>query len=127
VLVQELAALKQRNIKPKYYLHHPTVQNPTRHDHLPEDAGARCSSLQLNMACRSSRTTAYADLIWNGTAAAGDPCDERQQQRHPRRLVLEVDRARVARRLHRGAPGLSSRARSGAQRPTAAPVRSSRW
>src|SRR5258705_499137 len=43
------------------------------------------------------------DLINGVLLARGDPCDEREQQRDPCRLVLEVDRARLARRLHRGA------------------------
>jgi len=59
--VQELAALKQRNIKPKYIYHHPDCADPTG-TIMRRSAGARCSSLQLNMGVPDLRDDCYADL-----------------------------------------------------------------
>ena len=124
-LAAELAALKQRNIRPKYIYTIPTVQNPTG-TIMPEHRRIELLKLSEEYGVPIFEDDCYADLVWRRTAAAGALCDEQDRRRHPRRLVLEVDRAGLAGRLHRRAAGRSSRAHL-RSRPTPAPARSSRW
>jgi len=65
VLAQELAALKQRNIKPKYIYTIPTVQNPTG-TIMPEARRRALLKLATEYAVPIFEDDCYADLIWDG-------------------------------------------------------------
>jgi 2-aminoadipate transaminase len=65
VLAQELAALKQRNIKPKYIYTIPTVQNPTG-TIMPEERRGALLTLATDYGVPIFEDDCYADLIWDG-------------------------------------------------------------
>jgi len=65
VLAQELAALKQRNIKPKYIYTIPTVQNPTG-TIMPEERRRALLKLAAEYGVPIFEDDCYADLIWDG-------------------------------------------------------------
>jgi 2-aminoadipate transaminase len=65
VLAQELAALKQRNIKPKYIYTIPTVQNPTG-TIMPEERRRALLTLATEYGVPIFEDDCYADLIWDG-------------------------------------------------------------
>jgi 2-aminoadipate transaminase len=65
VLAQELAALKQRNIKPKYIYTIPTVQNPTG-TIMPEERRRALLTLAAEYGVPVFEDDCYADLIWDG-------------------------------------------------------------
>src|SRR6267142_4852467 len=65
VLAQELAALKQRNIKPKYIYTIPTVQNPTG-TIMPEARRRALLKLATEYGVPIFEDDCYADLIWDG-------------------------------------------------------------
>jgi 2-aminoadipate transaminase len=65
ILAQELAALKQRNIKPKYIYTIPTVQNPTG-TIMPEERRHELLKLATEYAVPIFEDDCYADLIWDG-------------------------------------------------------------
>jgi 2-aminoadipate transaminase len=65
VLAQELAALKQRNIKPKYIYTIPTVQNPTG-TIMPEERRRALLTLANEYGVPIFEDDCYADLIWDG-------------------------------------------------------------
>ena len=106
-------------------LHDPDRAEPDRHD--PER-----STAQRHAAAR--RTIRRADLRGRllrrpdleRRAPARALRDEPERQRDPLRLVLQVDRAGAARRLHRGAVG-DHVAHARRSRSTQARARSSRW
>ena len=124
-LAAALDDLKRRGVRPKYIYTIPTVQNPTgtimsearRRELLRLAADARRADLRGRLLRRSHL---------GRPAAAGALRHEQARRRHPYRLVLQVDRAGAARRLHRRRVGRCSRACS-RSRPTPAPARSSRW
>ena len=124
-LASALDDLKRRGVRPKYIYTIPTVQNPTG-TILPEDR--RAELLKLARASRRAdlrgRLLRRPDL--GRQTAARALRHEPERQRHPHRLVLEVDRAGAARRLHRRALGHAV-AHARRSRPTPAPARSSRW
>jgi len=64
-LANELAALKQRNIKPKYIYTIPTVQNPTG-TIMPEDRRRELLRLAQDYGVPIFEDDCYADLIWDG-------------------------------------------------------------
>ncbi len=103
-LASTLADLKSRGIRPKYIYTIPTVQNPTG-SIMPESRRARVAAAvgRIWRADLRGRLLCRPGLV--GTAAAGDPRDEPEWRRDPYRLVLEIDRAGAARRLHRRALG----------------------
>src|SRR5262245_16470384 len=63
VLAQELAALKQRNIQPKYIYTIPTVQNPTG-TIMPEERRRALLKLATEYSVPIFEDDCYADLIW---------------------------------------------------------------
>jgi len=65
VLAQELAALEQRNIKPKYIYTIPTVQNPTG-TIMPEERRHALLKLAAEYGVPIFEDDCYADLIWDG-------------------------------------------------------------
>jgi len=65
VLAQELPALKQRNIKPKYIYTIPTVQNPTG-TIMPEERRHALIKLAADYGVPIFEDDCYADLIWDG-------------------------------------------------------------
>jgi 2-aminoadipate transaminase len=65
VLANELAALKQRNIKPKYIYTIPTVQNPTG-TIMPEERRRALLQLATEYGVPIFEDDCYADLIWDG-------------------------------------------------------------
>jgi 2-aminoadipate transaminase len=65
VLAQELAALRQRNIKPKYIYTIPTVQNPTG-TIMPEERRHALIKLAADYGVPIFEDDCYADLIWDG-------------------------------------------------------------
>ena len=93
-----------RGVRPKYIYTIPTVQNPTG-TILPE--ARRAEMLRLADAIRRAdlrgRLLCRPDLGRQAPARALR--DEQDRERDPHRLVLEVDRAGAARRLHRRALG----------------------
>ncbi len=99
-LAAALDDLKRRGVRPKYIYTIPTVQNPTgtilsearRHELLRLACRIRRADLRGRLLCRS-------DL--GRQTAAGAVRHEQRRRRHSYRLVLQVDRAGVARRLHR--------------------------
>ena len=125
-LAAALDDLKRARHAAEIHLHHPDRAESDRHDHDGGAARASCCGSRSDYGVPVFEDDCYADLIWDGRAPAGDLCHEQDRQRDPHRLVLEVDRAGAARRLHRRAPGTSCRARS-RSRPMPAPARSSRW
>ena len=96
--------LKRRGIRPKYIYTIPTVQNPTG-TILPEARRAEMLRLAEPHGVPIFEDDCYADLIWDGKRPPALYAMSETRQRHPHRLVLEVDRAGVARRLHRRAVG----------------------
>ena len=86
------------------YLHDPDRAEPDRHHHAGDaprrDAKAVAAIWRADFRGRLLRRP---DL--ERTAAARDLRDEQEQQRHPYRLVLQIDRAGAAGRLHRRALG----------------------
>ena len=124
-LAGALADLKRQGIRPKYIYTIPTVQNPTG-TILPESRRAEMLRLadRIRRADLRGRLLRRPDL--GPQAAARDLRHEQDGERHPHRLVLEVDRAGAARRLHRRAMG-DHVAHAGDSRPTPAPARWSRW
>ena len=124
-LATALDDLKRRGIRPKYIYTVPTVQNPTgtilsearRHDmlRLAEQHGVPIFE-----------DDCYSDLIWDGQRPPALHAHEPARRRHPYRLVLEIDRAGAARRLHRRRLEPASRA-CWRSRPMPAPARWSRW
>jgi 2-aminoadipate transaminase len=65
VLAQELAALKQHNIRPKYIYTIPTVQNPTG-TIMPEERRRALLKLAADYGVPIFEDDCYADLIWDG-------------------------------------------------------------
>src|SRR5262245_56976981 len=65
VLAQELKALKQRDIKPKYIYTIPTVQNPTG-TIMPEERRRALLTLAAEHGVPIFEDDCYADLIWDG-------------------------------------------------------------
>jgi 2-aminoadipate transaminase len=65
VLANELAALKQRNIRPKYIYTIPTVQNPTG-TIMPEQRRRALLQLAAEYGVPIFEDDCYADLIWDG-------------------------------------------------------------
>jgi 2-aminoadipate transaminase len=65
VLAQELTALKQRKIKPKYIYTIPTVQNPTG-TIMPEERRHALLKLAAEYGVPIFEDDCYADLIWDG-------------------------------------------------------------
>ena len=107
--------------KPKFIYTIPTVQNPTG-TIMPE---ARRVEM-LRLARRIRRADLRGRLLCRPDLGRPAPAralrHERRRRRHPYRLVLEVDRAGAARRLHRRAVGDACRA-CWRSRPTPAPAR----
>ena len=107
------------------HLHHPDRAEPDRHHHAggaprrtPEASQAIWrADLRGRLLCRP-------DL--GRQAPARDPCHEQERQRHPYRLVLQVDRAGVAGRLHRRALGAAV-ADAGAEDRRRLAARWNRW
>jgi len=64
-LANELAALKERNIKPKYIYTIPTVQNPTG-TIMPEERRRALIKLATEYGAPIFEDDCYADLIWDG-------------------------------------------------------------
>jgi 2-aminoadipate transaminase len=65
VLAQELVALKQRDVKPKYIYTIPTVQNPTG-TIMPEERRRALLKLAAEYGVPVFEDDCYADLIWDG-------------------------------------------------------------
>jgi 2-aminoadipate transaminase len=65
VLAQELAVLRQRNVKPKYIYTIPTVQNPTG-TIMPEERRRALLKLATEYGVPIFEDDCYADLIWDG-------------------------------------------------------------
>src|SRR5215813_6540990 len=65
ILANELAALKQRNIRPKYIYTIPTVQNPTG-TIMPEERRRALIKLATEYGVPIFEDDCYADLIWDG-------------------------------------------------------------
>jgi 2-aminoadipate transaminase len=65
VLVNELAALKHRNVRPKFIYTIPTVQNPTG-TIMPEERRRALLKLATEYAVPIFEDDCYADLIWDG-------------------------------------------------------------
>ena len=124
-LASALDDLKRRGVRPKYIYTIPTVQNPTG-TILSEARRHEMLRLAGEHGVPIFEDDCYADLIWDGQAAAGAPRDEQARRRHSYRLVLQIDRAGLARRLHRRRMGRCWRA-CWRSRPMPAPARSSRW
>ena len=103
-LAAALADLKSRGITPKYIYTIPTVQNPTG-TIMPEARRAELLKLAQQYGVPIFEDDCYADLIWDGKRPPAIIRDERERQRHPYRLVFQIDRAGAAGRLHRGALG----------------------
>ena len=103
-LAKALADLKAKGITPKYIYTIPTVQNPTG-TIMPESAPRRAfkTVAAIWRADLRGRLLRRPDL--GRKAPAGDLRDGQDRQRHPHRLVLEIDRAGAAGRLHRRALG----------------------
>ena len=103
-LAAALADCKARGVHPKMIYTIPTVQNPT---------GTILSEARRTRHAAARRTAWRADLRGRllrrpdleRRAPARALRDEPERQRDPLRLVLQVDRAGAARRLHRGAVG----------------------
>ena len=110
---------------PQIHLHHPDRAESDRHHHgraAPSRAAEAVGTIRR--ADLRGRLLRRPDL--GRPPPAGALRHEQARRRHPYRLVLQVDRAGAAGRLHRGAAGRSSRA-SCRSRPTPAPARWSRW
>ena len=103
-LAAALADLKGRRHPAEIHLHDPDRAEPDRHDH---DRGATRRAAEIVGGIRRAdlrgRLLCRPDL--GRPAPARALRHEQERQRHPYRLVLEVDRAGLARRLHRRALG----------------------
>ncbi len=99
-----LADLKRQGVRPKFIYTIPTVQNPTG-TILPEDRRVALLKLADAYGVPIVEDDCYADLIWSGERPPALYAMSKIGERHPYRLVLEVDRAGPARRLHRRAVG----------------------
>ena len=110
---------------PKFIYTIPTVQNPTG-TILPEARRVEMLRLAEAHGVPIFEDDCYCDLIWDHKRPPALHAMSKSGERHPHRLVLQVDRPRAARRLHRRALGASCRAccRSSTTR---APARWSRW
>ena len=103
-LAAALADHKSRGITPKYIYTIPTVQNPTG-SIMPETRRAEMLKLSQQYGVPIFEDDCYADLIWNGERPPAIYAMSSAWRRHPHRLVLEIDRAGAAGRLHRRALG----------------------
>ena len=103
-LAAALADLKRRGIRPKYIYTIPTVQNPTG-----TIMGEQRRLELLKLSARLRRADLRGRLLRRPDLGrpppAGDLRHEQARRRHPYRLILQVDRAGAAGRLHRGAVG----------------------
>ena len=102
MLADELADLKRRGIAPKYIYTIPTVQNPTG-TIMPASPARRTARTRgaIWRAGLRGRLLRRPDLGRLPPARA--LFHEQDRRRHPHRVVLQVDRAGVAGRLHRRA------------------------
>ena len=103
-LAAALADLKAKGITPKYIYTIPTVQNPTG-TIMPETRRAELLKLSQQYGVPVFEDDCYADLIWDGKRPPAIHAMDKHGQRDPYRLVLEIDRAGAAGRLHRRALG----------------------
>ena len=95
---------KRRGIRPKYIYTIPTVQNPTG-TIMGEARRLELLKLSEQYGVPIFEDDCYADLTWDGKRPPAIYAHERTRQRHPHRLVLQIDRAGPAGRLHRGGLG----------------------
>ncbi len=108
-----LANLKSKRHPAEIHLHHPDGAEPDRHHHAGKPPGRAVAALRgIRRADLRGRLLRRPDL--GPQAAARDLRHEQAWRRHPYRLVLQVDRAGAARRLHRRAVGIHV-AHAGAQ------------
>ena len=103
-LAAALAELKRRGVQPKYIYTIPTVQNPTG-----TIMGEQRRLELLQAVGRVRRADLRGRLLRRPDLGRPPPAralrHEQARRRHPYRLVLQVDRAGAAGRLHRGAVG----------------------
>ena len=90
------------------YLHHSDRAEPDRHHHA-RDAPRRTSEAVAAIWRADLRRRLLRRPDLGRKAPARALRDERHRQRHPYRLVFQVDRAGAAGRLHRRAAGMSCR------------------
>ena len=107
------------------YLHHPDRAEPDRHHHAgsrrARTAGARRAIWRADLRGRLLRRS---DL--GRKAPAGAPCHEQDRQRHPHRLILQIDRAGACASASSSRHGRCCRA-CWRSKPMPAAARSSRW
>ena len=101
-LAAALADCKARGVQPKMIYTIPTVQNPTA-TIMPEARRAELLRLSEEYGVAVFEDDCYSDLIWNGQRPPALYAMSKAQNVIHMRLVLEVDRARAARRLPRRA------------------------
>ena len=100
LLKQKLEELKKKGIKPKYIYTIPTVQNPTGAI-MGEARRAGLLKIAAEYGVMIFEDECYSDLIWDGKRPPSLYAMAKRRGRDPYRLVLQVDRAGAARRLHR--------------------------
>ena len=113
-------------ITAEIHLHDPDRAEPDRHHHAGGAPRRTAASSPAQYGVPIFEDDCYADLIWDGKRPPALYAMSHDRRRHPYRLVLEVDRAGAAGRLHRRALGRCCRA-CWRSRPMPAPARSSRW
>jgi len=94
-LAAALDGLKRRGVRPKYIYTVPTVQNPTG-TILSEARRHEMLRLAVQYGVPIFEDDCYSDLIWDGNALRNEPA----RRRHSRRLVFQISRPGIARRLH---------------------------
>ena len=105
-LAAALAEQRRRGVHPKYIYTIPTVQNPTG-TIMGEERRLELLKLSEEYGVPIFEDDCYADLIWDGRRPPALYAMSQARRRHPYRLILQVDRAGAAGRLHRGAVGSS--------------------
>ena len=105
-LAAALDDLERRGIRAKYIYTIPTVQNPTG-TIMGEAAPARAAAAGAASRRADLRGRVLLRPGLGRRTAAGALRHEQDRRRHPHRLLLQIDRAGAARRLHRRALGHS--------------------
>ncbi len=103
-LAAALKELKARGVRPKFIYTIPTVQNPTG-TILSVERREALLKLAEEYGVPVFEDDCYSDLIWSGERPPALYAMSKSRERHPYRLVLQVGRAGLARRLHRRALG----------------------
>ena len=95
--IDALAARARRSQAPRraaeIHLHHPDRAEPDRHHPARGPARRNAASSRTTHGVPIFEDDCYADLIWDGKRPPALYAMSQTRQRHPHRLVLEVDRA----------------------------------